>query len=317
MGCFDCLRAGGVYCFLIILRARNNRQVPFGSDGRRRGVLVTGASLTSGWFDQRVLLVRRARRNGRLPKSHAAMRLAINTGAATSGVVMAMPRRPWGQLVGLLSALVLTVACTDAKSGHQAVPSPSPSHTAAPSETPSPSPSASASSHPAPPSASPTATPSRTTTQAVSAFTLLTRLRTWRFSGASLPSHLRVTGVGMFTYVDAGHLGRGYIGSAEVRIRSDSSGEQIYAIYDVYDTTAHSLADFGGSLKVDPRLRLSPVVPTACFKDPSPPGDTTHCRLHYGRTNATGILTIPSAADSQDIAAVMQAMLSHLLAVLS
>jgi hypothetical protein len=149
---------------------------------------------------------------------------------------------------------------------------------------------------------------------------LLTELRSVPFRSA-LPPHLRVRGVGTWTYIDAGHAGNGYAGSAQVLIRSSIEGETVTAIYDVFAAASQATARFRlaeanfsryspGGFRL---LHLSPAVSAFCGLQAGP-ADTTTCWFTYKVTNGNVTTTAPPA-DSGDGPAVLQAMLSHLLAL--
>ena len=137
-----------------------------------------------------------------------------------------------------------------------------------------------------------------------------------------LPPHLRVRGVGAWAYIDAGHAGSGYAGSAQVLIRSSIDGETVAAIYDVFTAAPGARAQFNlaesnfrryspaGSFRL---LHLSPAVSAFCGPQAGP-ASTTTCWFSY--TVANGIVTTTAPpAYSGDGPAVLQAMLSHLLAL--
>jgi hypothetical protein len=131
-----------------------------------------------------------------------------------------------------------------------------------------------------------------------------------------------VAGVGVWQYIDAGHVGVGYVGSAEVCLRSDRAGESLGGIYDVFTADADASAEFdvayasfqryspAGSFQV---LHLNPPVDAFC--SPQVSASTTIC--WFVRGLATGIVTatIPSAAYGGEGQAVLHAMLTHLIAL--
>ena len=140
-----------------------------------------------------------------------------------------------------------------------------------------------------------------------------------------LPPHLRVRGVGTWTYIDAGHVGSGYVGSAQVLIRSSIEGETVTAIYDVFTAASQARAEFSlaesnfsrfsrrspaGSFRL---LRLSPAVSAFCGPQAAP-ANTTTCWFDYTATNGIVTTTAPPVY-SGDGPAVLQAMLSHVLAL--
>jgi hypothetical protein len=136
-----------------------------------------------------------------------------------------------------------------------------------------------------------------------------------------LPVHLHVVGVGRWQYVDAGHVGSGYVGSAQVSLRSDIAGETVTSIYDVFSTHPAAAAAFNraysafkahspaGSFRIP---QLSPSVAAFCGPQASP-GNTSTCWFNHGPTSGIVTATIPSAAYDGDIDAVLQAMLTHLV----
>lgn len=149
---------------------------------------------------------------------------------------------------------------------------------------------------------------------------LLAGLRSVPFR-SPLPPHLRVRGVGTWTYIDAGHAGSGYDGSAQVVIRSSVEGETVTAIYDVFTAASQATARFRlaesnfsrfspGGFRL---LHLSPAVSAFCGAQAGPAGTTT-CWFTYKVTNGNVTTTAPLAY-SGDGPAVLQAMLSHLLAL--
>jgi hypothetical protein len=222
-------------------------------------------------------------------------------------------------LVLLVSASVVVVACT---SGH---------HAAAPaSTTAAPAPSSTTvaptrSTAPSATSRAPSSTVSATTTTtALTAQQVLSALRTDRFDGSDLPAHLHVVGVGPWQYVDAGHVGGGNLGSAHVSLRSDASGEKISGVYDVFTTPAAASVDFAHAYSnfrtysSETRngvsvLHLHPAVDAFC--GPQVPVDATTCWFVHGATTGNVDATIPSTANAGDNQAVVQAMLTHLLAL--
>jgi hypothetical protein len=173
---------------------------------------------------------------------------------------------------------------------------------------------------PAPPSST---LPATTTTTAVpSPPALLLALQSDRFDGSSLPAHLHALGVGLWQYADAGHVGSGYVGSAEVRLRSDAIGESVSGTYDVFAaapaaaawfTTAYSnFRAYGpaGSVRLP---KLNPSVKAFCGPQAAP--DTTTCWFVRGKTTGIVTATTPSSTSRGDEDAVLQAMLTHLVAL--
>jgi hypothetical protein len=150
---------------------------------------------------------------------------------------------------------------------------------------------------------------------------LLADLRSVPFR-SPLPPHLRVRGVGIWTYIDAGHAGSGYAGSAQVLIRSGAETGTITAIYDVFAAASQATARFkvaesnfsryglGGGFRL---LHLSPAVSAFCGSRAGPAGPTT-CWFNYKVTNGNVTTTAPPVYGG-DGPAVLQAMLSHLLAL--
>jgi hypothetical protein len=150
---------------------------------------------------------------------------------------------------------------------------------------------------------------------------LLADLRSVPFR-SPLPLHLRVRGVGTWTYIDAGHAGSGYAGSAQVLIRSSIEGETVTAIYDVFTAASQATARFSlaesnfsryspaGGFRL---LHLSPAVRAFCGLQAGP-ADTTTCWFNYKVANGNVTTTAPPGY-SGDGPAVLQAMLSHLLAL--
>ena len=151
---------------------------------------------------------------------------------------------------------------------------------------------------------------------------LLADLRSVPFR-SPLPPHLRARGAGTWTYIDAGHAGSGYSGSAQILIRSSIEGETITAIYDVFTAASQAAARFkvaesnfsrygpGGGFSV---LHLSPAVSAFCGSQAGPASTTTTCWFSYKATNGNVTTTTPPDY-SGDGPAVLQAMLSHLLAL--
>lgn len=189
-----------------------------------------------------------------------------------------------------------------------------------------------ANAHPAPPSSAqpaasipPSSTlPAPTTTTGIpSAQALLLALQSDRFDGSSLPAHLYVLGVGAWQYADAGHVGSGYLGSAQVRLRSDATGESVSSTYDVFTAPPAAAAWFAsahanfrtygpaGSVRVP---QLNPSVNTFCAPQAAPP-DTTTCWFVRGLTTGIVTATTPSSTSRGDEDGVLQAMLTHLIAL--
>lgn len=156
-----------------------------------------------------------------------------------------------------------------------------------------------------------------------SAQELLAALQSDRFDASSLPAHLHVLGVGPWQYADAGQVGSGYVGSAQVRLRSDAIGESFASTYDVFVTAADAAAWFtsaysnfrsyspAGSVRVP---RLNPSVNAFCAPQAAP-SDTTTCWFLRGFTTGIVTATIPTSAPRGDADAVLQAMLTHLVAL--
>jgi hypothetical protein len=150
---------------------------------------------------------------------------------------------------------------------------------------------------------------------------LLADLRSVPFQSL-LPAHLRVRGVGTWIYIDAGHAGSGYAGSAQVLIRSSIEGETVTAIYDLFAVAPQATARFrlaesnfsrygpAGGFRL---LHLRPAVSAFCGLQAGP-ADTTTCWFNYKVTNGNVTTTAPPG-HSGDGPAVLQAMLSHLLAL--
>ena len=169
------------------------------------------------------------------------------------------------------------------------------------------------------PSTTSTTGSTTTTTTPPSAQALLSALRSAPFDGSVLPAHLHVVGVGPWQYADAGHVGNGYVGSAQVSLRSDDAGESIDGIYDVFTTSAAAAASFNtayanfqryspaGSFQV---LKLDPAVRAFCAPQAAP-ANTTTCWFVRGSTTATVTATTSSA--SSDGRTVLRAMLAHLV----
>jgi len=163
--------------------------------------------------------------------------------------------------------------------------------------------------------------PTTTTTALPSVPRLLSALRSARFDGSDLPAHLHVVGVGPWQYVDAGHAGNGYVGSAQVSLRSDVSGESIDGIYDVFTIAAAASVSFDqayanfakygpvGSFRV---LKLNPPVRAFCAPQAAP-ANTTTCWFEQHSTTANVTATTPSASGSSDGQVVLQSMLTHLV----
>lgn len=148
---------------------------------------------------------------------------------------------------------------------------------------------------------------------------LLTALQTTPFPQSGLPDHLHVTGVGPWQYVDPGHVGSGYIGSAQVFLTSDLPGEQISDNYDVFTTAADASASFSAAYSnfhSEPgfvTLTLNPSVRAFCGPQTSPLNTT--CWFTRGTTNGIVTATVPSRSSTADNQAVLQAMLTHLVAL--
>jgi hypothetical protein len=164
-------------------------------------------------------------------------------------------------------------------------------------------------------------TTTTTSTALPSAQRILSALRSAPFDGSDLPAHLHVVGVGPWQYVDAGHEGNRYVGSAQVSLHSDVSGESIDGIYDVFTTSAAASASFGqayanfrkygpvGSFRV---LKLNPPVHAFCAPQAAP-ANTTTCWFERGSTTADVTATTPSASSSSDSQTLLQSMLTHLV----
>ncbi|MDQ1462187.1 MAG: hypothetical protein QOI08_3671 [Actinomycetota bacterium] len=189
-----------------------------------------------------------------------------------------------------------------------------------------------ANAHPAPPSSaqpaarippSPTLPATTPTTGVPSDPVLLLALQSDRFDGSSLPAHLHVLGVGRWQYADAGHVGSGYAGSAQLRFRSDAMGESLSSTYDVFMAAPPAATRFtrayanfrtygpAGSVRVP---QLNPSVNAFCARQAAPP-DTTTCWFVRGLTTGIVTATTPSSTSRGDEDAVLQAMLTHLVAL--
>ena len=213
-----------------------------------------------------------------------------------------------------MSASVLVAACTS--DHHAATPPATTTETSSHTTPLAPSPSTTSPTR----SSSVTAT---TTTEPLTVQRLLSALRSERFDGSDLPVHLHVVGVGPWQYADAGHAGSGYLGSAEVSLRSEDAGEKISGIYDVFTSAAAASASFAeassnfrkyspvGSFRT---LRLDPPVGAFCGPQAAP-ANTVTCWFVHGST--TGILTAttPSAANGGDGQAVLESMLKRVVAL--
>jgi len=169
-----------------------------------------------------------------------------------------------------------------------------------------------------------TAAPVTTVPASPAVLHLLADLRSVPFQ-SPLPPRLRVRSVGTWTYIDAGHVGSGYVGSAQVLIRSSIEGETVTAIYDVFTAASQARAEFSlaesnfsrfsrrspaGSFRL---LQLSPAVSAFCGPQAAP-ANTTTCWFDYTATNGIVTTTAPPVY-SGDGPAVLQAMLSHVLAL--
>jgi hypothetical protein len=166
-------------------------------------------------------------------------------------------------------------------------------------------------------SPAPTRPATSTTIGIRSAQQLHAALRSHRFDGSSLPAHLHVLGVGPWQYADAGHVGSGYLGSAQVRIRSDATGESVDDSYDVFVTASDAAASYTTAYTNFRRYsyrapRLSPSVNAFCGPQAAP-ADTTTCWFLRGVTTGIVTATIPSRAQQGDADSVFQAMLTHLV----
>jgi hypothetical protein len=226
-------------------------------------------------------------------------------------------------LVMLLAVAPVVVAgCT---SGHQGEALPattsspsSPPSTSSPSSTPMPSPASIGTAGPRS-----TAAPVTTVPPSPAVLHLLADLRSVPFQ-SPLPPHLHVRGVGTWTYVDAGHVGSGYIGSAQVMIRSSIEGETVTAIYDLFTAASQARVEFNlaesdfsrySPAKSFRLLQLRPAVSAFCGPQPAPANTTTTtCWFDYTVTNGIVTTTAPPVYGG-DGPAVLQAMLSHVLAL--
>ena len=150
---------------------------------------------------------------------------------------------------------------------------------------------------------------------------LLADLRSAPFR-SPLPRHLHMRGAGPWTYIDTGHAGNGYTGSAQVLIRSSINGETVTSIYDVFTAASQATARFslaqanfsrhspaGGFRQLHP----SPAVSAFCGLQAGP-ADTTTCWFTDKATNGNATTTAPPGYNG-DGPAVLQAMLSHLHAL--
>lgn len=161
-----------------------------------------------------------------------------------------------------------------------------------------------------------------TTIGTPSAPELLAALQSDRFDASSLPAHLHLLGVGPWHYADAGHPGSGYLGSAQVRLRSDAIGESFASYYDAFGTAADAAAwytaaysNFRSYSPAGIRVpRLNPSVYAFCAPQAAP-ADTNTCWFARGFTTGIVTATIPISASRGDADAVLQAMLSHLVSL--
>ena len=218
-------------------------------------------------------------------------------------------------------APVLVVGCTSGHQGEAALPTATSSlpPTSSPSPTPMPS-STSIDTVGAQNMAT------AVTTVPTSPLHLLADLRSVPFQ-SHLPPHLRVQGVGTWTYIDAGHVGSGYVGSAQVVIRSSIEGETVTAIYDVFRAASQARARFSlaesnfsrfsrhGPAASFRLLHLSPAVSAFCAAQAGP-ANTSTCWFDYTVTNGIVTTTAPPVYSGEG-PAVLQAMLSHVLALTS
>ena len=142
------------------------------------------------------------------------------------------------------------------------------------------------------------------------------------FSQSTINDHLHVEGVDQFAYADAGPQGR--IDSAEVRIRSDVDGVQVFAVYDVFPDAQSAMANYneadtnfrtyqGGS---DPSYRtitLSPPVSAFCASQAN--DGSTQCWLVHDVTTATFNVKHLGGDTGTDDQAIAQALLGHLISL--
>ena len=229
---------------------------------------------------------------------------------------------PRARVVLVLLVAVAPVMVAGCANGHHQgqaalpVTTSSPLFTSSPSSAPMPRPTSTGSAGPRNTAAPVTAVPA-----SPAVLHLLADLRSVPFR-PPLPPHLRVRGVGTWAYVDAGHAGSGYAGSAQVLIRPSLDGETVAAIYDVFTAASHAKAQFtlaesnfrryspAGGFRL---LHLSPAVSAFCGPQAGP-ASTTTCWFSYTVTNGIVTTTAPPAYRS-DGPTVLQAMLSHLLAL--
>jgi hypothetical protein len=229
------------------------------------------------------------------------------------GRVASARRRRWRLAVVIISAAAVLAAMAGAGAAVLlAIPSRHNPVATADRKTP---PAARTSAHP---SDTPPASPAPTNTP--SPPRLLADLRSVPFR-SPLPPHLSVQGVGTWTYADGGPKSSAYLGSAQVSIRSNIEGETISGIYDVYTTAAEAETDYratqsnfssgspSGSFRL---LELFPAVNAFCGAQAFP-ANTTTCWFNDTVTNGSVTITAPPAYSS-DGPAVLQAMLSHVLA---
>jgi hypothetical protein len=229
----------------------------------------------------------------------------------------------FGRRVAVAVGVVTLVASVCSSGGGHALNRPSPSRSlsatasaappavsTAPPRVPSPSPR---------PSSCPPASPRAAAPSPAQA--LLTRLQTAPFDGSGLPARLHVAGVGVWQYFDAGHVGAGYVGSAQVCLRSDLAGESIDAFYDVFTADADASAEFDRAYANFHRygpagrfqlLHLNPPVRAFCSAQAS--GDAI-CWFVRGLASGIVTATVPASVDRGDGPAVLQAMLTHLIAL--
>jgi hypothetical protein len=146
-------------------------------------------------------------------------------------------------------------------------------------------------------------------------------VKTAPFAQPTINDHLHVDDVGPAAYADGEPDGA--IDSAEVSIRSDVEGQQVFAVYDVFADEQSAMAVYNeadanfrtfqdSSEPTYRTMTLSPEVPAFCALQND---GSTQCWLVHGVTTASLNVTDPGGGIGTDDQAILQALLDHLISV--
>ena len=144
---------------------------------------------------------------------------------------------------------------------------------------------------------------------------LLTELQAAFFPNSGLPTGVSAIGVGPWQYVDAGHVGAGYEGSAGVSFSSNAPSETVHGNYDVFATTSQAKAAFeaaSANFEQSPSADFSTVnlgsgAQAFCGAQPN---NASTCWFHFQDVNGSVGTSTPITDTTGST--VLKAMFAHL-----